>query len=345
MDELVDEVRVRAFLAATADPAVALQIAMMDGESDQAGPPPGVLRTRISAHQEIADVLAKQAADGSWGDAPQACRRILPTFWTAKTFSELGMTADHSGLGRALEFLDAHTVVEDGGVSINGRPDGVLSCYTGIMADMMLRAGRPDAAAGPLSWIATYQHVRYGGRDYLGVTRPVWGRYLATRYGGCLAGTTCLLGVVKCGLALVRARDAGLGTPEGQRVLDAIRDLLADREVFRRRDGDVIPLGAAPTAHGPAAERWLAPAFPLTYQTDLLEMAQLAVDVDVPAERMTAALTRIAAWRLPDGTWPMLRSCPAPTCYRPERPARRTGSRWITLRVLRLWDSLRRGPA
>jgi hypothetical protein len=336
MADLVDVAAATAFLATARDPAVLLQTASVLGRD---GPEADRLRARVGASPPIVRMFDRQRPDGSWGADGSASHRILSTLWPAKILAELGLTAAHQGLARALDFLEEHAIV-DGGAGVNGRRDGVLPCYTGILGDTLLRAGRPDAAAAPLRWITTYQQVRYAGHDYLPAGRRTWDQDLTRRYGGCFApGTTCLLGVVKGGLAVARA---GSPDPAARVFLDAIRDLLSDRELFRRRDGGVIPLSAPDAAPPAARERWLAPAFPLTYQTDLLEIAQLAAEIGVPADRMAAALDRLAAWRLPDGTWPMMRRCSAPTWYQPEHPRDRTGSYWITLRVLRLWTTLRR---
>jgi hypothetical protein len=333
--ELVDVDAVTAFLATSRDPGIALQAATIPGPGAAHEPELAALRARCYADPRLARLFARQGADGSWGAAAEPARRILSTLWLTKAFTEIGVEADHPGLARALDFLQTQALM-DGGMSIDGRHDGVLACYTGIIADTMLRAGRPETAAGPLQWITTFQQVRYAGRDYLGEERPVWGDYLKTRYGGCFAGTSCLIGVIKAGVALARAGDEA-----GSRLRTAMRDLLADRRLFQRRDGTVIPLGAKRDAVRPARERWLLPAFPLSYQTDLLEVAQLAAELGVPDERMAPALDRLATWRLPDGTWPMLRRCSADTWYQPERPAPGAGSYWITLRMLRLHQTLR----
>jgi hypothetical protein len=71
-----------------------------------------------------------------------------------RIFAEVGVRIDHAALARAPDFLEAHAIV-DGGMSLDGRRDGLLACRTGIVAGTLLRAGRADSPAGPLHWIIT----------------------------------------------------------------------------------------------------------------------------------------------------------------------------------------------
>lgn len=282
------------------------------------------------AGEELARVIAAQHPDGSWGQHPSASRRIVPTIFTARSLQESRVDAG-SALDRALGFLEAAAVV-DGGASIDGTRDSVLSCYTGILANLLVRAGRFESARPLLEWIVRYQPVVFGGTAYLQPAPPVWGEYLRHRYGGCMAdSTTCLLGLVPSMGALVAGQRAGLEVAAATH-LDAIRQLLTDRRVMFGRAGAVLPL-AGRTRKDPAGTRWLAPAFPLDYVIDLVELVQLAVDVGVPADAMSEAVRLIESWQLPGGGWPMLGTRRIPDAYRPERVDRRRASPIISRRV------------
>lgn len=96
------------------------------------------------AGEELARVIATQHRDGSWGTPETASRRILPTIFTARSLQESGVEAG-AALDRALDFLEA-TAVVDGGASTDGSHDSVLSCYTGMLARLLVCAGRFEAA-------------------------------------------------------------------------------------------------------------------------------------------------------------------------------------------------------
>ncbi|MCL3860915.1 hypothetical protein [Actinotalea sp. K2] len=274
-------------------------------------------------------LTSQQRDDGSWGHQLTAPGRIVPTIFAARSVQEAGLD-DAPCLARALDFL-ARVAIVDGGGSIHGTRDSVVPCYTGMLARLLVRAGRGDAALPLLRWVVRHQPVAYGGVTYHQPTGPLWGEYLRTRYGGCMAATTCLLGLVPAVSALVTARRAGIAV-DSEAHVDAMHDLLVDRRVMLNRSGAVMAL-AGRTRADPEGTRWVVPAFPLDYTIDLLELVQLAVDVDVPAEAMAEAVELIGSWRLPDGGWPMLGTRRVAPVYRTEPVDRRRRSATITRRV------------
>ena len=275
---------------------------------------------------------SEQRADGSWGQQATAPGRIVPTIFAARSLQEAGLDDDPCLL-RALDFLSRSAVV-DGGGAIYGTRDSVVPCYTGMIARLFMGAGRAEAAMPLLQWIVRYQPIVYGGVVYHEPAGPLWGEYLRTRYGGCMAGTTCLMGLVPTVSALAAARRAGLAVDADAHVT-AMRRLLTDRRVMFGRSGAIMPL-AGRTKTDPEGTRWVFPAFPLDYVIDLVELVQLAVDVDVPATAMTEAVDLIRSWRLADGGWPMLGTRRVRLAYRPEPVNRRRRSTTITRRVAEL---------
>ncbi len=272
----------------------------------------------------------RQLDDGSFGHQARPTARIVTTIFVARSLQEAGLT-DAPPLRRALDFLAAAAIVEGGGGSISGTRDSVLSCYTGMLARLLIRGGRLETAGPLVDWIVRYQPVIFGERVYHAPSGPMWGDYLTTRYGGCMASTTCLLGVVPAMSALVAAREAGLKADVTAQVA-AVRQLLIDRRIMFARSGSILPL-AGRTKADPDGTRWLVPAFPLDYVIDLVELVQLAVDVGVPSEAMTEAVAMIGSWRLRDGDWPMLGKRRIAEAYRPEPVNRSRASELITRRV------------
>ena len=253
----------------------------------------------------------------------------MPTIFAARSLQEAGR-GDEPCLSRALDFL-SRTAVVDGGGATYGTRDSVVPCYTGMIARLLVHAGRADAAMPMLRWIERYQPVVYGGVAYHEPSGPLWGEYLRTRYGGCMAATTCLLGLAPAVSALAAAQRAGLAVAADAHVT-AMRRLLTDRRVMFTRSGAIMPL-AGRTKADPEGTRWVLPAFPLDYVIDLVELVQLARDVGVPAPAMTEAVDVIRSWRLADGGWPLLGARRVKLAYRPEPVARRRRSHTITRRV------------
>ena len=282
-----------------------------------------------SADAALERLGAEQRDDGSWGRHATAPGRLVPTIFASRSLQEAGLD-DEPCLSRALDFL-ARTAIADGGGSIYGTRDSVVPCYTGMLARLFVRAGRAETAMPLLQWIVHHQPVAYGGVVYHQPAGPLWGDYLRTRYGGCMAATTCLLGLVPAISALVVARRAGLAVDADDH-LAAMRSLLVDRRVMFSRSGAVMPL-AGRTKTDPEGTRWVLPAFPLDYVIDLVELVQLAVDVHVPADAMAQAVDLIGSWRLTDGGWPMLGTRRVSLVYRPEPVNRRERSATITRRV------------
>lgn len=277
---------------------------------------------------QAADAFAAQRDDGSWGEADVAGRRVLPTLWTAKALAELGYAQEPawSAAGRWL----SSTAVTDGGVfSLDARRSGVLSCYVGLAGHLYLTNGLPEQAQPQLDWIIGYQDVRCAGHSRRDDPVPVFSPDLAWRYGGCLASTTCLVGLVKCGLALLAARQAGVLDDAGEALLDQIVDVLLERELFKSSSGAALPLGTP--ARRP--DEWLLPTYPLDWRTDLIEVVHLVAHARGADPRLQAALDLLAADHRPDGSWPLRRT------FRPqhlpllERRSRANGSVVVSRRV------------
>lgn len=268
-----------------------------------------------------------QRADGSWGDGDRPRQRVLSTLWMAKTLAELGCGST-GAWNRAAEFLSENAHTDDGVFAIDGRRDGVLSCYVGIAATTYLLGGRPELAEPQISWIRDHQQVQRAGRDLRRTAARHWSDHLAVRYGGCMSSTTCLVGLAKTGTAL-RCWLTSRCDTEVEGLFAAIQERFLERQLFRRGDGSVIPLGVAPKH----AQRWLDPTYPLDWRPDLIEVLDLVAS-PTSDSRVQPALDGLAASQLEDGSWPLRRT------FRPvglpllERRSRTRGSPVVTLRIL-----------
>ena len=109
------------------------------------------------------------------------------------------------------------------------------------VARLLIRSHRLDDAAPLLDWILTFQPVAHGGVTYHQPTGPMWGSYLRTRFGGCMAETTCVLGLVLTMSARVAARDCGVDLGSDSQLV-VMKQLLTDRRVMFGRSGSIMAL-------------------------------------------------------------------------------------------------------
>ena len=282
-------------------------------------------RGRLDRSVLVTDAMATQRSDGSWGEKDHPGKRLLPTLWMVKTLGELGLDRTHAGWMKAVEFLVevGHT---DGDVfSIWGNREGVLSCYVGITALIYLDGGLAELAAPQMDWILRYQEIRVGGEDRRTDQVAVWGPHLKTKYGGCMAETTCLVGLLREGRALAK-----WGQSEGLPLVESIREAFLERKVMYSSSGSILPLAVSPKK----ADSWLAPSFPLDWRIDLIEAVDFIAHTGPADGRLQEAIDKVAEYQLPDGTWPLRRT------YRPsqlpglEHRSSRRGSPMVTLRAV-----------
>ncbi len=301
------------------DPIVAARLRRVRGE------PFEELRERIWRVPDVVASFASQHADGSWGNHTRAGNRLLPTLWMVKTLAEMGLDRHHAGWERAAGFLATHGHAEGGVFSVSGAREGVLSCYVGIAALTYLEGGLPELALPQVDWIVRHQEVKVGGSDRRIEPALEWAPHLRTKYGGCMAETTCLVGLLRAGRALALA-----GRPADAELVAQIREAFLERRLIYASNGSVMPLAVSPGK----ADSWLRPTFPLDWRIDLIELLAFVSGTGAADPRMQEAIDEIAEWQLPDGTWPLRRA------YRPEqlsgfeRPSKTRSSPMVTLRVV-----------
>ena len=314
-----------AYLGGLDDPTIEMRLVRLVDPNYDAGE----LRQRIGDQPSTREALAKQHSDGSWGSHERAGNRLLPTLWMVKALGELGLDRSHPGWNGGVRFITDIAATDGGVFSISGKRDGVLSCYVGIAALVYLHGGYPDLARAQLEWILRHQDLRVGGEEVRSVPAEQWGSYLATKYGGCMGETTCLVGLLRTGRAL-----AAWGHSDADDMVEGIRQVFLSRRLFRTSGGSVVPLAVSPSK----AADWLVPTYPLDWRVDLIELVEFVARTGSPDERIQDAIDVIADFRLADGTWPLLRS------YRPDelvgfsRPSKNRANPMATMRAVEaLW--------
>ncbi len=295
------------FLRACDEPVVSWRLIRLAGDGDEAP-----ARRRAATAPVVKAAISRQRVDGSWGDHERAGNRVLPTLWHMKTLTELGLHGTDASWEAAGAFLAEHATCE-GIFSLSGERDGVLSCYVGAAALMFMDGGRSDLAERQIEWIRAHQEVKVSGDDRRTKEPAPWSSHLSTKYGGCMAGTSCLVGLLRTGRAL-----AAWGSEEDAGLVSAIREVFLERRAMYRSGGEVLPLAVDPSK----SESWLVPTFPLDWRIDIVELVGFLAGAGSDP-RLQPAIDRISETQLPDGAWPLLRAfrpfrgLPAPNPNRP----------------------------
>lgn len=282
------------WLSAAAEPASVL-ILWRDGLSLPGFDDVEKARGEVLGRQDVSALIAKQRADGSWGDSAPSRGRILSTLWASKALIDVGMGDETPAVRAAMGYLSDHAMTEDGYFSTTGDERGVLACYVGLAMRLFSDTGRPEWAAAQLEWLTRYQQVCVEGRHRRDVSS--WGHGLEHRYGGCFAQTTCVIGLVRAAEAFSRGRQA-----EHREAFDAIRSALLERQLMLTRDGArVLSL----TVPGGGVDRWTSPGFPSDWRIDLADVIHALSPTTAPLRdnRAQRAIDTLMAWRLPNGSW------------------------------------------
>ncbi len=280
-------------------------------------------RAAIMHSAPVAAILAEQHEDGHWLKPGQFYTgKYKSTVWQLLVLAELGADGSDPRIQKACAFiLDYAQERQSGGFSMRGnaRAGGqaseVIPCLSGNMVWALLRLGCRDARlkAG-IDWITRYQ--RFDDGD--GVV-PIGWPY--ERYEMCWGRHSCHMGVVKAMKALS-------AIPEAERS-EGVRTCLANAVEFMMIHHIFKRSHALDKVSRPGWRRF---GFPLMYQTDILEILNLLLDLGYRDARMAEAVALVASKRGPDGRWQLANSygdrmtMPIGTLGQP--------SKWITLKAL-----------
>lgn len=288
-------------------------------------------RAAIMQCAPVSAILDQQHEDGYW-IAPNRfyTAKYRGTVWQLIVLAELGADGTDPRIKKACAFiLDASQDRQSGGFAAEGgrnggRPSAVIPCLTGNMVFALLRLGcRDERVQQAIDWIATYQ--RFDDGD---TVAPKGWPY--DRYQMCWGRHTCHMGVVKAMKALCEI-------PEAARS-EAVRTCLANAAAFmlihhiHKRSHDLDRL---------SKPGWKKFGFPLMYQTDVLEILNLLLDLGYRDVRMAEAVDLVASLEGADGRWVLANSYNKSMDVTVEKLGH--PSKWITLKALtalRRWQEV-----
>jgi len=248
-----------------------------------------IMRTGV-----VPEILARQT-EGCW-NAPGRwyTDKYRGTVWQLIVLAEHAADPGHPQIRSACEYiLQRSQDSASGGFSFTqgrdggGRPGDIIPCLTGNMVWSLLKLGGMDdeRVKKGVDWIAQYQRCDDGIE-----IRPTGWPY--DRYEMCWGKHSCHMGVVKALKALaalpVKRRDTRI-----RETIERGCEYLLAHHIFKKSH-DL----AKTTKPG-----WRRLQFPLMYQTDILEILLILLELGVRDARMQEAVDLIAAKQNEAGNW------------------------------------------
>ena len=279
-------------------------------------------RAAIMSSDTVTAILGKQEPDGHWLKPGQFYTgKYRGTVWQVLVLAELGADGGDPRIRKACSFiLDASMDRKSGGFSAEGgrnggQPSSVIPCLSGNMVWALLRLGcTDDRVEAGIDWIAGYQ--RFDDGD---VAAPTGWPY--DRYKMCWGRHSCHMGVVKAMKALAEIPDAQRSAAV-RTCLDNAAEFMLIHHIHKRSHD----LGRL------SKPGWKKFGFPLMYQTDVLEILNLLLDLGYRDPRMEEAVELVAALQGEDGRWLLANSYNKSMDIKIEKLG--APSKWITLKAL-----------
>ncbi len=281
-------------------------------------------REEIMLSGVVPEILQKQS-EGSWsGPGRFYADKYKGTVWQLIILAEHAADGANRQVRDACEFILRHSQDPDShGFSYKesarhpgGLHSEVIPCLTGNMVWSLITLGygNDERVARGAEWIARYQR----SDDGIDAAPRGWPY---DRYEMCWGKHSCHMGVVKSLKALS-------AVPKGKRdksIDEAIRrgcEYLLVHHIFKRSHD------LAKTSK----PGWKKLQFPLMYQTDLLEILGIMLDLGIRDDRMQEAIDIVLSKQSKAGKWNMEATFNGR--FQVDIETKGTPSKWITYRAL-----------
>ncbi len=250
--------------------------------------------------------------------------------WQLIVLAELG-AGPNNQIREQCEFLLNNSQTADGAFAMQtavktggGRASEVVPCLSGNAVWSLIRLGYLDdpRVQQGIAWITGNIELRDGTEESAGEERP--------KKEACHGRHSCFMGAIKPLKALAEI-------PEKQRTQDVHNSISSIAEFFLvhhiyKRSRDVQKV---------AKPGWLKFAFPLMYQTDVLEILDILTGLGIRDERMRDAVELVRSKQRDNGRWVAENTSGNEKLLLPL--SQEDQDKWVTLsalRALRRWDSL-----
>jgi len=283
-------------------------------------------RAAAMASRPIASILAAQAPDGYWvvpgaGYGP----KYSSTVWSFMFLDQLGADGSDPRIGRACEYVIAHTQTSSGGLGSGSSigvppPSAVLHCLSGNLLRALIGFGR-------LSDERVRRAVEFEAAAVFGAPGI---RFFKSGTPGpdfaCAAneGLPCAWGAVKAVLALARVPVAERSPAIGQALRVGVEFLLS-----RDPAAADYPMGYGNTK---PSSSWFRLGFPSGYVADVLQAMEAICEAGAAGDpRLAHAVEWLLAQQDEGGRWQNRYSYAGRTIAPID--SANLPSRWVTLRA------------
>lgn len=273
-------------------------------------------RHLITRQEAVAKIFSSQNEHGFWGN-PRRLWGYENSAFQLLLLSELGVERD-SRVKEASEFL-FNFQLEDGSFisTANKKKDSSTSefCLTGIIVKLLLLFG-----------YETDSRLREA-LDFLIMTGEDWSCSWYPLEKDKVFPKTCYMGGIKALAALAKLPSALVTREVKEVILHNVEPYLENRIYWYRRD-----------AQGRRAKKlsWTRFAFPLFWQSDVLDVLDVLTELGIRDERMDESVDLVRSKQV-EGRWILERTFPKKFDLLEEKG---NPSKWITLRALRMLKRL-----
>ncbi|HMK46295.1 MAG TPA: hypothetical protein VK436_06680 [Methanocella sp.] len=300
-------------------------------------------RAEIMSHGPVADILARQNADGGfvmqdmvkrYGEAVALTGyqpKCKATTWQVLFLSQLGADGRDARVKKLCEYVLEHNYSRERrvlGIEIKHRY-GVgffaLPCFVGNMVWSLSTLGfyRDYRVRDSIKWLLQYQ--RFDDGDFR--TPDEW-PYRGKQHR-CFGRHTCFSGCTRAlrAMTVVPPEDR---TSEMRRFIERAVEFILLHRLYRHSH----------STGGPIRKEYTLFTFPQSYYDDIISMVDTLQQLDVADPAMDEALELIISKRTPEGRW-KLGYTPSRSSVYANFGTRGRESKWITLRALKILKKAR----
>lgn len=288
-----------------------------------------IARRAIMTTGVVPAILDRQV-DGRWNEPGRHyLDKYTGSVWQLIILAEHCADPDDARVQNACEYILACSQDrESGGFAVHssagggGRHSEVIPCLTANMVWSLLRLGRaedPRVQAG-IRWIIDYQRFDDA------VAEPATG-WPYDRLEICWGRHTCHMGAAKALKAMAEIPQDARSDEIRKTIANGIDYFLAHHVFKRSHDLSTV-----------SKPGWRRFQFPLMYQTDVLELTGILLELGCRDQRLEEAVELILAKQDAQGRWKLQSTFNGK--FQVDVETKGKPSKWITLnalRVLKLW--------
>jgi hypothetical protein len=270
-------------------------------------------------------LLDKQNEAGYWGDIQKFyLDKYKGTVWQLIILAEMGADSNDKRVKKACEFiLNNSQDIESYGFAINrssktggGRHSEVIPCLTGNMLWSLIKLGylNDERIQRGVEWICKYQRTDDGISEI-----PKEWPY--NKYEMCWGKHTCHMGVVKA-LKALSAIPKEKRSKSVIEKIDTLSEFILIHHIYKKSH-DLKSI---------SKPGWLKLGFPLMYQSDILEILEILVELGFNDSRMKDAIDILIKKQNKENRWNLENTFNGRMIKNIETKGE--SSKWITLKAL-----------